>query len=151
MAQPVSVEDDHALALQLQQDEHRALGVVAGSGLGAPPCIALDDSPNDGGGVHSQNCFDDEDLALALQMSQEGSRGEESDYQLALSLQNELNDGQCSNGRAEASQSLSIVDKSLETTDPNPNIRELFLQYNDSFFFGRLSGVEVKWSRQMTL
>ncbi|XP_046355930.2 DNA-dependent metalloprotease SPRTN-like [Haliotis rufescens] len=46
---------------------------------------------------------------------------------------------------------LSIVDQTWELTDPNPDIRALFLQYNDRFFWGRLAGIEVKWSPRMTL
>lgn len=46
---------------------------------------------------------------------------------------------------------LSPVDPSLEFSDPNPNIFELFLQFNVQFFWGRLSGIEVKWSPRMTL
>ncbi|XP_039549025.1 DNA-dependent metalloprotease SPRTN isoform X3 [Pimephales promelas] len=46
---------------------------------------------------------------------------------------------------------LSIVDESWETLDPNPDVRAMFLQFNDRFFWGKLSGVEVKWSPRMTL
>jgi hypothetical protein len=35
--------------------------------------------------------------------------------------------------------------------DPNPDIRALFLTFNDLFFFGKLAGIEVKWSPRMTL
>lgn len=46
---------------------------------------------------------------------------------------------------------LSIVDESWETLDPNPDVRAMFLEFNDTFFWGKLSGVEVKWSPRMTL
>uniref|UniRef100_A0A671VK46 DNA-dependent metalloprotease SPRTN n=1 Tax=Sparus aurata TaxID=8175 RepID=A0A671VK46_SPAAU len=46
---------------------------------------------------------------------------------------------------------LSIVDESWETLDPNPDVRSMFLEFNDTFFWGKLSGVEVKWSPRMTL
>lgn len=46
---------------------------------------------------------------------------------------------------------LSIVDESWETLDPNPDVRTMFLQFNDMFFWGKLCGVEVKWSPRMTL
>lgn len=46
---------------------------------------------------------------------------------------------------------LSVVDESWETLDPNPDVRAMFLQFNDKFFWGKLSGVEVKWSPRMTL
>uniref|UniRef100_A0A8C9YEX4 SprT-like N-terminal domain n=1 Tax=Sander lucioperca TaxID=283035 RepID=A0A8C9YEX4_SANLU len=48
-------------------------------------------------------------------------------------------------------QPLSIVDASWETLDPSPDVRAMFLEFNDTFFWGKLSGVEVKWSPRMTL
>ncbi|XP_038159623.1 DNA-dependent metalloprotease SPRTN [Cyprinodon tularosa] len=46
---------------------------------------------------------------------------------------------------------LSIVDESWEMLDPNPDVRAMFLEFNHMFFWGKLSGVEVKWSPRMTL
>ncbi|XP_076872580.1 DNA-dependent metalloprotease SPRTN [Brachyhypopomus gauderio] len=46
---------------------------------------------------------------------------------------------------------LSVVDESWETLDPNPDVRSMFLQFNQMFFWGKLGGVEVKWSPRMTL
>ncbi|KAM6991978.1 LOW QUALITY PROTEIN: DNA-dependent metalloprotease SPRTN [Tautogolabrus adspersus] len=46
---------------------------------------------------------------------------------------------------------LSIVDETWETLDPNPDVRAMFLEFNDTFFWGKLCGVEVKWSPRMTL
>lgn len=46
---------------------------------------------------------------------------------------------------------LTVVDESWELLDPNPDLRALFLQFNDMFFWGQLSGVEVRWSPRMTL
>lgn len=46
---------------------------------------------------------------------------------------------------------LSIVDETWETLDPNPDVRAMFLEFNDMFFWGKLSGVEVRWSPRMTL
>lgn len=46
---------------------------------------------------------------------------------------------------------LSIVDESWETLDPNPDVRSMFMEFNDMFFWGKLGGVEVKWSSRMTL
>uniref|UniRef100_A0A672FB89 SprT-like N-terminal domain n=1 Tax=Salarias fasciatus TaxID=181472 RepID=A0A672FB89_SALFA len=51
----------------------------------------------------------------------------------------------------EAEPPLSIVDQSWEVLDPNPDVRALFLEFNQRFFWGKLSGVEVKWSPRMTL
>ncbi|XP_033847146.1 DNA-dependent metalloprotease SPRTN [Periophthalmus magnuspinnatus] len=53
--------------------------------------------------------------------------------------------------KAQPERPLSIVDESWETLDPNPDVRSMFLEFNDMFFWGKLSGVEVKWSPRMTL
>eukprot|EP00116_Pleurobrachia_bachei_P004725 sb/3464987/ len=45
----------------------------------------------------------------------------------------------------------SPVDPSLELSDPNPNIHELFREFDKRFFWGKLAAVEVKWSPRMTL
>ncbi|KAM5235031.1 DNA-dependent metalloprotease SPRTN [Ctenodactylus gundi] len=50
-----------------------------------------------------------------------------------------------------AQRSLSLVDASWELVDPTPDLRALFVQFNDSFFWGQLEAVEVKWSARMTL
>ncbi|RXG71858.1 SprT-like domain-containing protein Spartan [Armadillidium vulgare] len=47
--------------------------------------------------------------------------------------------------------SVSLIDPCWEYLDPNPNIYDLFLTFNHQFFWGRLMGVEVKWSPRMTL
>ncbi|XP_077408564.1 DNA-dependent metalloprotease SPRTN isoform X2 [Vanacampus margaritifer] len=46
---------------------------------------------------------------------------------------------------------MSVVDASWETLDPTPDVRAMFLEFNDRFFWSKLSGVEVKWSPRMTL
>ncbi|XP_058469906.1 DNA-dependent metalloprotease SPRTN [Solea solea] len=52
---------------------------------------------------------------------------------------------------AQPERPLSIVDQSWETLDPNPDVRAMFLEFNDMFFWSKLCGVEVKWSPRMTL
>ena len=48
---------------------------------------------------------------------------------------------------------LGIVDPILELKDPTPNIHKLFVEYDSTFFWGKLtaSGVAVDWSQRMTL
>ena len=85
----------------------------------------------------------------------------DADLALALSLQFEddeanrmVNEARSSNGpisSGKGSLPLSIVDESWELIDPVPNIHDLFLQFNDAYFDGKLAGVEVKWSPRMTL
>lgn len=74
-----------------------------------------------------QNQMTDEDIARQLQL--------ESDelYQYNLNNINSHNSN------------------SVELIDPNPDIHSLFLYYNDLYFQSRLSGVEIKWSKRMTL
>uniref|UniRef100_A0A673IAU3 DNA-dependent metalloprotease SPRTN n=1 Tax=Sinocyclocheilus rhinocerous TaxID=307959 RepID=A0A673IAU3_9TELE len=71
---------------------------------------------------------------------------EDEDFLLALRLQEQFDQETPSPERP-----LSIVDASWEMLDPNPDARAMFLQFNDKFFWGKLSGVEVKWSPRMTL
>lgn len=77
------------------------------------------------------------------------------DFALALSLQSEyFNENkvtECTSNGNVAKEPRSLVDPFWEMTDPNPDIRALFLQFNDRFFWSRLSGIEVKWSPRMTL
>ena len=72
----------------------------------------------------------------------------EEDFASVLRRCEELNSEQGS--RIEATKPLSIVDPSLELLDPTPDIRELFVQFNKSYFIGMLADVEVKWSPRLT-
>ncbi|XP_053373264.1 DNA-dependent metalloprotease SPRTN-like [Mercenaria mercenaria] len=79
------------------------------------------------------------------------------DYALALQLQSDLfeenqnysENNSVANNHGKEPQSL--IDPYWEVTDPNPDVRALFLQFNDRFFWGRLAGIEVRWSPRMTL
>lgn len=95
------------------------------------------------------------------------------DYAIALLLQQQFDDEHesprksSSNGTVSSgvvspdgkmtvatSQSpTSVVHPRLEVTDPNPNVHELFLQFDGVYFNGTLNsrGVEVRWSPRMTL
>lgn len=84
------------------------------------------------------------------------------DYALALSLQ-----AQFDNSPTQQAVSTSlltdnciseynpskIVDETWELVDPNPNIHNLYVQFDQMFFKGRLvsRGVVVSWSNRMTL
>ncbi|KAF7722860.1 hypothetical protein EC973_002621 [Apophysomyces ossiformis] len=43
------------------------------------------------------------------------------------------------------------VATSSSIDDPNPDLHELFLLFNDIYFEGKLAMVEVQWSKRMTL
>ena len=80
------------------------------------------------------------------------------DYALALSLQEQFNH-ESKEERIPAKvlerryDPKGIVDESWELTDPNPNIHDLYVQFDAMFFRGSLNGngVEVRWSSKMTL
>ncbi|NXH78558.1 SPRTN protein, partial [Hydrobates tethys] len=46
---------------------------------------------------------------------------------------------------------LSVVDEAWELLDPSPDVHGLFVQFNETLFWGRLAAVEVSWSPRMTL
>ena len=90
--------------------------------------------------------MEDYDLSLARQLQEEFNKESASH----LVLVNDVAGFKCT-GNESSAQALSVVDPSWETTDPNPDVHALFLQYNDQYFGGKLAGVEVKWSPRMTL
>ena len=51
----------------------------------------------------------------------------------------------------ENSKAMSIIAPEWEDVDPTPDLHALFVQYNERFFWGKLSGCEVRWSPRMTL
>ncbi|KAG1673031.1 SprT-like domain-containing protein Spartan [Nymphon striatum] len=57
----------------------------------------------------------------------------------------------CSKDEDFLSKDLSLIDDYWEKADPNPDIHALFLQFNEIFFWKKLTGVEVRWSPRMTL
>ena len=80
------------------------------------------------------------------------------DFVYALSLQEKFNSEQIGDrdqsfpsNMSKSNTCVSVVDDSLELIDPLPDIRQLFLQFNDAYFQGKLAGIEVKWSPRMTL
>lgn len=111
----------------------------------------------------------DDDFLLAIQLQEQF----DNEYETALVSSNGFDDnsfGQSSKKRkvevtgggssdvvpywkptVQPERPLSIVDESWEMLDPSPDVRAMFLEFNDMFFYGKLSGVEVKWSPRMTL
>ena len=76
------------------------------------------------------------------------------DFALALSLQDEfsaLDNEKWMNSGEKRKRVTSIVDDCWETIDPTPDIRDLFLQFNEQYFQRKLSCCEVKWAPRMTL
>ena len=96
-------------------------------------------------------------LALSLQFDDENEEPEILSTvnsppfsDMGLATKNYIN-RTLSSASSAARRPLSVVDESWELIDPIPNIRDLFLQFNDAYFDGKLAGVEVKWSPKMTL
>ncbi|KAG8566515.1 hypothetical protein GDO81_013278 [Engystomops pustulosus] len=81
----------------------------------------------------------DADLVLALQLQEQYDREEDAGH------------GVVEKAATAHPPLMAVVDPSWELLDPNPNVHELFLQFNAMFFWGKLAGVEVKWSHRMTL
>ena len=87
---------------------------------------------------------EDDDLAYALSLQQELDQEineEKSSYDYAAS----------SSSKLASATPVSVVDDSWELIDPIPDVRQLFLQFNDVYFNGLLASVEVRWSPRMTL
>ncbi|KAL8622831.1 hypothetical protein ACOMHN_026952 [Nucella lapillus] len=97
--------------------------------------------------------MDDNDLIFALQLQEEFDNEnaaflESNDEPIGKSALETANGSSWSH---HSDSRTSVVDPSLEITDPIPDVRALFLQFNDEYFWGRLAGVEVRWSPRMTL
>ncbi|XP_037526984.1 DNA-dependent metalloprotease SPRTN isoform X3 [Rhipicephalus sanguineus] len=95
---------------------------------------------------------EDEDFRMALELQLQIN--EENEYRQSLQTW----DRPSTKAPAERSvvpyssrRDLSVVDAFWELNDPNPNVHSLFVEFNEAFFFGKLSGVEVRWSPRMTL
>ncbi|MCJ8749935.1 hypothetical protein PDJAM_G00193280 [Pangasius djambal] len=104
----------------------------------------------------------DEDFLLALQLQEQFDNevsasvwSDDNSDSYPLSKKRKVESSEWSVGSysrpVQPERPLSIVDESWEMLDPNPDVRAMFLQFNDMFFWGKLSGVEVKWSPRMTL
>ena len=85
------------------------------------------------------------DLAIALSLQERFNEEAKSEREKVTKVQKEWDDTKL--------DPRSIVDSRLELTDPNPNVHELFVQYDAMFFWSKLvsSGVAVRWSSRMTL
>ncbi|XP_042673013.1 DNA-dependent metalloprotease SPRTN, partial [Centrocercus urophasianus] len=94
-------------------------------------------------------------------VSMEREQQKEDDYNFALALQlqemweedDEAAAAACIEAPPDPASlsALSVVDEAWELLDPNPDVRALFMQFNEAFFWGRLAAVEVSWSPRMTL
>ncbi|CAF0850824.1 unnamed protein product, partial [Didymodactylos carnosus] len=51
---------------------------------------------------------------------------------------------------SQPSATMSVIDRQWELIDPTPKIQELFVQFNQQFFYDQLGAVYVEWSKRMT-
>ncbi|XP_076358186.1 DNA-dependent metalloprotease SPRTN [Tachypleus tridentatus] len=93
--------------------------------------------------------YRDEDFTFALQL--QAKFDEEAAQQLNYQYNETITKDFASRKRKHGKESMSIVDDFWEVNDPNPDIHGLFIEFNDTYFWGRLQGVEVRWSPRMTL
>lgn len=88
----------------------------------------------------------DSDLDLALALSLQDQFNQEASLEkVSTAIPIELVEKRC--------DPRKIVDEYWELADPNPNIHDLFVEF-DAMFFERVltnAGVEVRWSYKMTL
>ncbi|KAI8374324.1 SprT-like family-domain-containing protein [Radiomyces spectabilis] len=90
---------------------------------------------------------EDEAYARLLQQEedqlykQQQTQADELDAALAQFLQDEEN----------AASPVTETSSNHQVYDPNPDLHELFLAFNQLYFDGKLDMVEVKWSQRMTL
>ncbi len=88
------------------------------------------------------------------------------DYALALQLQAELDEQSPSQSATNTpdlwiepakhtsgddTASWSLVDPRWEMIDPIPDVRAMFMEFNNKYFWRKLDGIEVRWSPRMTL
>lgn len=92
--------------------------------------------------------MEDADLLLAKQLQEQFDRESASVF---LEDNRATSNSNAANPSTSQAQGLSVIDPVWETTDPNPDVHALFQQYNQQYFWGKLAGVEVKWSPRMTL
>ncbi|XP_073194165.1 DNA-dependent metalloprotease SPRTN isoform X2 [Lepidochelys kempii] len=85
----------------------------------------------------------DRDFLLALRLQAQWEEEEEAAAVAACS--------EFPRGSAAPPRPLSVVDEAWELLDPSPDVRGLFVQFNETLFWGKLAAVAVTWSPRMTL
>ena len=88
------------------------------------------------------------DFAIALSLEEQFDRETKKEQKTIYNLPKESHGSKC-----DSMDPRSVVDQHWEFTDPNPNIHDLFVQFDSMFFWCTLlnKGVAVRWSKRMTL
>lgn len=94
----------------------------------------------------------EEELRVSLLKQQEEENKQRNDgTPLFLELHSSKKSSKSLEEPQQEKLSVSLIDPTWELIDPNPDLHTLFLTFNNQFFWGRLTGVEVRWSPRMTL
>ena len=106
-------------------------------------------------------CLEDADFALALRLQEEENQragvsvipvSQPVDVAAFAGSQKRPNVSRsdASPARPLPPPGTSLVDEAYELIDPTPDIYQLFRDFDRHFFWGKLGGVELKWSPRMT-
>uniref|UniRef100_A0A8C3XXQ2 SprT-like domain-containing protein n=1 Tax=Catharus ustulatus TaxID=91951 RepID=A0A8C3XXQ2_CATUS len=87
----------------------------------------------------------DEDFLLALRLQQEWEEQDKAEAAAAAAAKRPSVSPCRSSPRP-----LSVVDEAWELLDPSPDVHALFVQFNQTLFWGKLEAVAVSWSPRMT-
>ena len=93
-----------------------------------------------------KNQDDDASLTLARKLQQE-FENESANVEMAPFLPPEYRPP-VKNSRS-GGKPISCVSEEWETIDPTPDLHALFLEFNQTFFWGKLLMCEVRWSPRM--
>jgi len=89
------------------------------------------------------------DFALALQLQQELYK--DTDVVVLSDAISSVKSHSAPDTGTKTRSNGSLCDETWELVDPNPDAWALFIEFNKKFFWGKLTGVELRWSPRMTL
>ena len=100
------------------------------------------DRESGGRSVEAQPCTEDEASLQLARRLQEEFETESANVEMAPFLPPEFRTPSKSRS---SSKPVSCVSAEWETIDPTPDLHALFLEFNQTFFWGKLLMCEVKW------
>ena len=104
------------------------------------------DRESGGRSVEAQPCTEDEASLQLARRLQEEFETESANVEMAPFLPPEFRTPSKSRS---SSKPVSCVSAEWETIDPTPDLHALFLEFNQTFFWGKLVMCEVRWSPRM--
>ncbi|CAO3614376.1 unnamed protein product [Cunninghamella blakesleeana] len=118
------------------------------------------DSNNDMLPSTSNNDSNKQSNQLIIEIKEDDEKEFDADYLFALKIQEEEYSKNIGKGKEKENKNIITSPSSTSVCtnvvaddeyDPNPDIIELFLAFNDMYFDGKLGMVEIKWSKRMTV